>query len=102
MEKQNYTEKQIGLSKSEKKNQNNSSSSEREETVISVEGTPFNIVKINDRWSISIGYQIAETRGFDSIEEAKEELSKTNWEIMGTFVQMMLMNRVEDVIKGGE
>lgn len=102
MEKQNYTEKQIGLSKSEKKNQDNSNSSKREEIVVQVEGTPFNIVKLNERWNIAIGYQIAETRGFDTMEEARDELSKTNWEIMGTFVQMMLMNRVDNVIKGGE
>lgn len=102
MEKQNCTEKQIGLSKSEKKNLNNLNSSNREETVVSVEGTPFNIVNMGERWHIAIGYQIAETRGYDSIDDARDELSKTNWEIMGTFVQMMLMNRVEDVIKGGE
>lgn len=61
-----------------------------------IDGTPFNAVKVQEKWFITLGkYKISEN--FDTYEEAINDSQNTDWIRIMTIMNIIIMNREEEL-----
>lgn len=56
----------------------------KDEEIVFIKGTPFNLRKKDGKRLILIGVELASSRAFESIEEAKEYIKGKPWELIVT------------------
>lgn len=79
-------------------NVNNSNYSKEENEELIVQHAPFHIVKVeNEKWLITMGNQIVDSKEYRTKEDAIEEIDKVNWELIlnSTYVFSKNVQKIE-------
>lgn len=75
--------------------QSNLNSSESGQSYMSVDYTPFAIVKRGEKFVIILATDIISTREFDTFEEAEEYIGKKPWELLWATTMWVMMHAEE-------